>query len=163
MFDEFGPRGAEDEREGFWTDLSEVPDEQYRDEDEPKQTQEVIVPPAQEPYGPGIVPPEEDTVKASPRGKLSPQATDEGRACGGSPYTGRRRKLAPHPASGGASATFPRGGRHVHLYLLIHQKPEPDLCRQAFTFRKPGCAVGGSVPVIGRHGEQILHSSALPA
>ena len=39
--------------------LSEVPDEQYRDEDEPKQTQEVIVPPAQEPYGPGIVPPEE--------------------------------------------------------------------------------------------------------
>lgn len=42
MFDEFGPRGAEDEREGFWTDLSEVPDEQYRDEDEPKQTQEVI-------------------------------------------------------------------------------------------------------------------------
>lgn len=54
MFDEFGPRGAEDEREGFWTDLSEVPDEQYRDEDEPKQTQEVIVPPAQEPYGPRI-------------------------------------------------------------------------------------------------------------
>ena len=53
MFDEFGPRGAEDEREGFWTDLSEVPDEQHRDEDEPKQTQEVIVPPAQEPYGPG--------------------------------------------------------------------------------------------------------------
>ena len=29
MFDEFGPRGAEDEREGFWTDLSEVSDEQY--------------------------------------------------------------------------------------------------------------------------------------
>ena len=49
-----------------------------------------------------------------PRGKLPLQATDEGRACGGSPYTGRRRKLAPHPASGGASATFPHGGRHVH-------------------------------------------------
>ena len=49
-----------------------------------------------------------------PRGKLSPQATDEGQACGGSPYTGRCRKLSPHPASGGASATFPRGGRHVH-------------------------------------------------
>ena len=32
MFDEFGPRGAEDEREGFWTDLSEVPDEQYRED-----------------------------------------------------------------------------------------------------------------------------------
>lgn len=59
MLDEFGPRGAEDERESFWTDLSEVPDEQYRDKDEPKQTQEVIVPPAQEPYGPGTVPPEE--------------------------------------------------------------------------------------------------------
>ena len=59
MFDEFGPRGAEDEREGFWTDLSEVPDEQYRDEDEPKQTQEVIVPTAQEPYGPGFGPPVE--------------------------------------------------------------------------------------------------------
>ena len=44
MFDEFGPRGAEDEREGFWTDLSEVSDEQYRDEDEPKQTQEVRIP-----------------------------------------------------------------------------------------------------------------------
>ena len=44
MFDEFGPRGAEDEREGFWTDLSEVPDEHYRDEDEPKQTQEVRIP-----------------------------------------------------------------------------------------------------------------------
>ena len=97
-------------------------------------------------------------VKGFPVGKLSLQATDEGRACGGSPYTGRRRKLAPHPASGGASATFPHGGRHVHLYLLIHQKPEPDLCRQAFTFRKPGCAVGGGVPVIGRHGEQILHT-----
>ena len=44
MFDEFGPRGAEDEREGFWTDLSEVPGEQHRDEDEPKQTQEVRIP-----------------------------------------------------------------------------------------------------------------------
>ena len=76
MFDEFGPRGAEDEREGFWTDLSEVPDEQYRDEevyrimaaasdtarlafDEHWCRVEEIVPPAQEPYGPGIVPPEE--------------------------------------------------------------------------------------------------------
>ena len=66
MFDEFGPRGAEDEREGFWTDLSEVSDEQYRDEDEPKQTQEVIVPPAQEPYGPGIVPPEVIASRCTP-------------------------------------------------------------------------------------------------
>ena len=32
MFHEpFGPRGAEDERDGFWTDLSEVTDESYRD------------------------------------------------------------------------------------------------------------------------------------
>ena len=59
MFDEFGPRGAEDERERLWPDLSEVPAEQYSDEDEPKQTQGVIVPPAKETYGPGLVPPEE--------------------------------------------------------------------------------------------------------
>ena len=52
-----------------------------------------------------------------PRGKLSPQTTDEGRACGGSPYTGRRRKLAPHPASGGASATFPYGeGTYIYTF-----------------------------------------------
>ena len=67
MFDEFGPRGAEDEREGFWTDLSEVPDEQYRDEEVylimaaasdtfPRGGRYVH---SQEPYGPGIVPPEE--------------------------------------------------------------------------------------------------------
>ena len=31
MFDEFGPHGAEEEREELWTDLSEVPDEQYND------------------------------------------------------------------------------------------------------------------------------------
>ena len=33
MFDEFGPRGAEGEREAFSSDLSVVPDGQYRDED----------------------------------------------------------------------------------------------------------------------------------
>ena len=43
MFEEFGPRGAE----------------HYNEDDPQHTTQEVIVPPAQEPYGPGIVPPEE--------------------------------------------------------------------------------------------------------
>ena len=98
MFDEFGPRGAEDEREGFWTDLSEVPDEQYRDEDEPKQTQEVIVPPAQEPYGPGIVPPEES-----------------GRACDVSPCTGCLRKLAPHQSP---AATASPTGEGTYIYTF---------------------------------------------
>lgn len=58
MFDEFGPHGAEEEREDFWTDLSEVPDEHYNEEPHDP-TQEVIVPPVQEPYGPAIIPPEE--------------------------------------------------------------------------------------------------------
>lgn len=31
LHEPFGPRGAEDERDGFWTDLSEVTDESYRD------------------------------------------------------------------------------------------------------------------------------------
>lgn len=58
MFDEFGPRGAEEEREELWTDLSEVNDDHYENDPE-ETTQEVILPPAQEPYGPAIVPPEE--------------------------------------------------------------------------------------------------------
>ena len=37
--------------------------------------------------------------------------TDEGEPCGNNPFTGNHRKLAPHPASVGASATFPRRGR----------------------------------------------------
>ncbi len=49
--------------------------------------------------------------KGFPRGgKLSPQATDEGRVHGSFPLTGTRRKAAPHPASVGASATFPQKG-----------------------------------------------------
>ena len=52
MFDEYGPHGAEEEREELWTDLSEIPDEHYREENPQKTTQEVIIPPAQEPYGP---------------------------------------------------------------------------------------------------------------
>ena len=58
MFDEFGPHGAEEEREELWTDLSEVPDEQYNEDDPAETTQEVIVPPAQEPDGPAVVAPE---------------------------------------------------------------------------------------------------------
>lgn len=52
MFDEYGPHGAEEEREELWTDLSEIPDEHYREENPQKTTQKVIIPPAQEPYGP---------------------------------------------------------------------------------------------------------------
>lgn len=44
-----------------------------------------------------------------PRGKLSPQATDEGKVCHYNPFMGNFRKLAPHPA---LRATFPRRGRH---------------------------------------------------
>ena len=43
-----------------------------------------------------------------------PQATDEGKAYGHFPFTGSNRKAAPHPASGGASATFPHGGRQPY-------------------------------------------------
>ena len=46
MFDEFGPHGAEEEREELWTDLSEVPDEQYNEDDPAEPTQVVTVPPA---------------------------------------------------------------------------------------------------------------------
>ena len=41
-------------------------------------------------------------------GSCRPQATDEGGVRGSLPFTGTRRKAAPHPASGGASATFPK-------------------------------------------------------
>ena len=47
-------------------------------------------------------------------GSCRPQATDEGKAYGHFPFTGSNRKAAPHPASGGASATFPRGGRRLY-------------------------------------------------
>ena len=56
MFDEYGPHGAEEEREELGTDLSEIPDEHYREENPQKTTQEVIIPPAQEPYGPTNLP-----------------------------------------------------------------------------------------------------------
>ena len=38
--------------------------------------------------------------------------TDEGGPCDTKPFAGNSGKLAPHPASDGASATFPQGGRH---------------------------------------------------
>lgn len=44
MFDVFGPHGAEEEREALWTDLSEIPDEHYSEENPQHTTQEVIVP-----------------------------------------------------------------------------------------------------------------------
>ena len=46
--------------------------------------------------------------------RCRPQATDEGKAYGHFPFTGSNRKAAPHPASGGASATFPHGGRQPY-------------------------------------------------
>lgn len=72
MFDEFGPHGAEEEREELWTDLSEVPDEQYNEDDPAETTQEVIVPPAQEPYGPGVCAAGGDLKMASPAGEAGP-------------------------------------------------------------------------------------------
>ena len=41
--------------------------------------------------------------------------TDEGKAADSSPLPGNCRKAAPHPASGGASAAFPQGGRHPEI------------------------------------------------
>ena len=50
--------------------------------------------------------------------KLSPKVTDEGRRYRSHPFTGNNGSAAPHPASVGASATFPPRGR-LFLYLLI--------------------------------------------
>ena len=47
----------------------------------------------------------------SPSGEGGPEGPDEGGPCGGSTFAGNDSTRAPHPASGGASATFPRGGR----------------------------------------------------
>ena len=129
MFDEFGPHGAEEEREELWTDLSEVPDEQYNEDDPAETTQEVIVPPAQEPYGPGVVPPEEILKWLLPREKLSAKRTDEGRVCPASPFTVRQRQT--RPSSGCASRGHLPPHRGKALHFLIHQKAEPDLGGQA--------------------------------
>ena len=115
MFDEFGPHGAEEEREELWTDLSEVPDEQYNEDDPAETTQEVIVPPAQAPYGPGVV-----------RQSRFKFGFSLGRSC---PRSGLMRgesarppllqfgngKLAPHPAVLRAATFPPTGGR---LYIF---------------------------------------------
>ena len=53
------------------------------------------------------------------RGKLSPKATDEGRRCLYNPSKGYCKNFAPHPASGGASATFPQRGRLFQNYFLL--------------------------------------------
>ena len=50
--------------------------------------------------------------KASPLGeKLSAKRTDVGRVCPDSPLPGGSGKVCPHPSTGGAADTFPRGGR----------------------------------------------------
>ena len=57
-----------------------------------------------------------------PRGKLSPQATDEGKVCHYNPFKGNFRKLAPHPA---LRATFPRRGRHFTFPNTYTPRPAP--------------------------------------
>ena len=47
--------------------------------------------------------------------------TDDGQPCHCNPFTGSCGRPVPHPASVGASATFPRGGRHT--------KQMPDTAR----------------------------------
>lgn len=55
-------------------------------------------------------------------GSCRRQATDEGRACHGNPFAANHGNLAPHPASGGASATFPPLGKGT--LQLIQRFPE---------------------------------------
>ena len=110
MFDVFGPTVPR-RSEALWTDLSEIPDEHYSEENPQHTTQEVIVPRRRSHTARQSCRRRRSKVKRLPPwGELSPQATDEGRACGGSPYTGRRRKLAPHPASGGDLASVRGSG-----------------------------------------------------
>ena len=54
------PAVPRNERESFWTDLSEVPDEQYRDEDEPEdRRRRSLSHPRRSRMARAIVPPEE--------------------------------------------------------------------------------------------------------
>ena len=116
MFDEFGPHGAEEEREELWTDLSEVPDEQYNEDDPAETTQEVIVPPAHS-----------RMARALCRRRRFKSGFSRGRSC---PRSGLMRgesarppllqfgngKLAPHPAVlRAATSPPPQGGR---LYIF---------------------------------------------
>ena len=119
MFDEFGPHGAEEEREELWTDLSEVPDEQYNEDDRP---------------------PKSRMARALCRRRSFKNGFSRGKSC---PRSGLMRgesarapllqfgngKLAPHPAVLRAAAFPPTGGKALHF--LIHQKAEPDLGGQA--------------------------------
>ena len=57
-----------------------------------------------------------------PPGKLSPQATDEGKVCHYNPFKGNFRKLAPHPA---LRATFPRRGRRFTFPNTHTPRPAP--------------------------------------
>ena len=71
--------------------------------------------------------------KGFPRGgSCRPQATDEGRVHGSLPFTGTRRKAAPHPASGGASATFPPKGKA----FTCHPKNAGN-CASSFSIARP--------------------------
>ena len=67
-----------------------------------------------------------DGEKASPfGGKLSPKVTDEGLRSGSCPLPGNRGRTAPHPASVGASATFPPKGEGAHLFLSSQNATAP--------------------------------------
>lgn len=53
----FGPHGAEEERNGFWTDLGEVRDNAYQEELPAAHSPAGLnAPAAQEPYGPALTP-----------------------------------------------------------------------------------------------------------
>ena len=99
MFDEFGPHGAEEEREELWTDLSEVPDDR---------------------------PPKSRMARALCRQRRFKNGFSRGRSC---PRSGLMRgesarppllqfgngKLAPQPAVLRAATFPPTGGR---LYIF---------------------------------------------
>ena len=101
---------------------------------------------------PSIGPPPEGF---PPRGKLSAERTDEGKACDCCLFTGGQRRAAPHPASVGASATFPRGGRLLgdtpqfhnqssRFVMLFRLTPSVDaLCKSADV-------AGGRMPMAPR-------------
>lgn len=115
MFDEFGPHGAEEEREELWTDLSEVPDEQYNEDDPAETTQEVIVPPAQEPYGPALCR-RRRFKNGFSRGRSCPaKRTDEGRVRPASSFTVRQRQTRPSSGCASRGHLPPTGGR---LYIF---------------------------------------------
>ena len=60
--------------------------------------------------------------------------TDEGGPCDTKPFAGNSGKLAPHPASDGASATFPPRGKAlcISLFTNITRKTRP-VCYKANT------------------------------